>query len=238
MFSVPNGKPGVMPGFLASPREVFAANRQFAQFVAGPATLDGFNCGNPANAPYPWQLSAGSLLGRLTASGKFGSSVLGATTTPYAHSGATGTTLQTDVNTVAEIARRLGPVGSLKVTGPAAAGAPVAVQAVTYIGLGLSTGTITLAAAGNADAIAGSLLQPTDGTEAIVTVLCDAWGVRVADPFGAVRVDVQDGQLLAAGGTINVAALVGYPVDPGLRAWVKASIRTTCPGVNFSDDFA
>ena len=41
MFSVPNGKPGVLPGYLATPREVFAANRQFAQFVAGTPTVGG-----------------------------------------------------------------------------------------------------------------------------------------------------------------------------------------------------
>ncbi len=87
MFSVPNGKPGVMPGFLASPREVFAANRSFAQFVAGPVTIDGFNSGNPANAPYTWQLLAGTLLGRVTATGKFATRAR-PDHAAYAHAGA------------------------------------------------------------------------------------------------------------------------------------------------------
>ena len=236
MFSVPTGKPGVLPGYLAVPREVFAANRQFAQFVAGPVTIDGYNSSNPGNAPYTWVLFAGSLMGRVTNTGKYASSVIGQTTAAYAHAGGASTTLQTDVNTVAEIARRLGGAGSLKLVGPPTAGGTVAVQVVTFTGLNLATGAITVTPLG-ADAVAGSLIQPTDGSEAIVTVLCDAWGVRVADPFGA-RVDVQEGQLLAAGGTVNSAAVVNYPADPSLRAWLKAAVRVACPGVNFSDDFA
>ena len=71
MYSVPNGKPGVLASVMASPREVFAANRQFAQFVAGPVTIDGTASGNPSNAPYTWVLFAGTLMGRVTATGKF-----------------------------------------------------------------------------------------------------------------------------------------------------------------------
>jgi hypothetical protein len=238
MFSVPNGKPGVMPTYLAVPRELFAANRQFAQFVAGPVTIDGFNSSNPENAPYTWALSAGSLMGRVTSTGKYASAVIGATTAAYAHAGGTPTTVMTDLNTIAEINRRLGGAGGLTFTGPATAGGTVATMSVAYAGLNLATGAITLTAAAGADLVAGSLIQPTDGSQAIVTLICDAWGVKVADQLGATRVDVQGGQLLAAGGTLNVASIVNYPVDPSLRAWLKAAIRVACPGVNFSDDFA
>ena len=141
------------------------------------------------------------------------------------------------MNTAAEIVRRIGASGTLKLSGPPTAGGTVATQSVAYSGVNTGTGAITITA-GSADAVVGSLLQPVDGSEAIVTVLCDAWGVRVADQLGATRVDVFDGQLLAAGGTLNVAAVVNYPADASLKAWVKAGIRTACPGVNFSDDFA
>ena len=234
MFSVPNGKPGVLPSYLATPREVFAANRQFAQFVAGPVTIDGTASGNPANAPYTWVLFAGTLMGRVAATGKYANGVVGQTTAAYAHG---GTTLQTDANTAAEIVRRLGATGTLKLTGPATAGGTVATQAVAYSAVNPATGAITIAAAA-ADAVGGSFLQPADGSEAVVTILCDAWGVKVADQLGATRVDVFDAQLLAAGGTVNTAAIVNYPADVSLRAWVKAAVRVACPGVNFSDDFA
>ncbi len=237
MFSVPNGKPGVLPAYLAVPREVFAANRQFAQFVAGPVTIDGSASGNPLNAPYTWVLFAGTLMGRIAATGKYANGVIGQTTAAYAHGGGSNTTLQTDVNTATEIVRRLGGSGTLKLTGPAVAGGVVATQVVAYSAVNMATGAITVTATG-ADAIVGSLLQPVDGSELVVTVLCDAWGVKVADQLGAARVDVLEGQLLAAGGTLNSAAIVNYPADPSLRAWVKAAVRVACPGVNFSDDFA
>ncbi len=237
MYSVPNGKPGVLPSVLAIPRELFAANRQFAQFVAGPVTIDGQLSGNPSNTPYTWVLFAGTPMGRVTATGKFANGVIGQTTTAYAHSGGSNTTLQTDVATAAEIVRRIGVSGTLKVTGPATAGGTVATQSIAYSAVNATTGAIAITA-GGADAVAGSFIQPTDGSEAIVTLLCDAWGVRVADQLGASRVDVFDGQLLAAGGTINVTTIVNYPADASLRAWLKAAIRVACPGVNFSDDFA
>ena len=236
MFSASHGKPGVMPAIAAAPREVFAANRSFAQFIAGPATIDGRNSGNPANAPYPWVLWAGTLLGRLANSGRYAPGVIGPTTASYAHAGPGGTTLALAPATAAEVARRVGPTGTLKLTGPATPGGPVATQVVAYSAVNPATGQVTLAAAAAADAIAGSFVQAVDGSEVLVTVLCDAWGVSVADPFGGARVDAQTGQLLAAGGTLDVAALVDYPADPGLRAWVKAAIRNSCPGVNFSDD--
>lgn len=237
MYSVPNGKPGVLASVLAAPREVFAANRQFAQFVAGPVTIDGTLSGSPSNAPYTWVLLAGTLMGRVTATGKFANSVLGQSTAAYGHSGGSNTTVQTDVNTAAEIVRRIGATGTFKLTGPSVAGGTVAVQTITYSAVNTATGAITITAAG-ADVVPGALIQPTDGSESIVTILCDAWGTRVADQLGANRVDVFDGQLLAAGGTINVAAVVNYPAEVSLKAWVKAAVRSACPGVNFSDDFA
>ena len=237
MFSVPNGKPGVLPSYTATPREVFLANRQFAQFVASPATIDGTLSGNALNAPYSWLLFAGTLLGRVTATGKYANSIIGLTASAYAHSGGSNTTISTDVNTAAEIVRRIGAAGTFKLTGPPTAGGTVATQVVTYSAVNTSTGAITVTAL-SADAVIGSAIQPADGSETIVTVLCDAWGKKVADQLNTSRVDVFDGQLLAAGGTINTAVIVNYPADASLKAWVKQSIKQTCPGVNFSDDFA
>jgi hypothetical protein len=237
MFSVPNGKPGMLPTYLAAPREVFLANRQFAQFLAMPATIDGTLSGTAANAPYTWVLWAGTLLGRVTATGKYANSIIGLTAAAYADTGGGDTTLSTDVNTAAEIVRRIGAAGQFKLTGPPTAGGTVATQLISYSAVNLTTGAITITA-GSANAVAGSLIQPSDGSEAIVTLLCDPWGAKLADELGATRVDVFDPQLLAAGGTLNTAVIVNYPSDTSLKAWVKAGVKTTCPGVNFSDDFA
>ena len=236
MFSVPSGKPGVLQTYLAVPREIFLANRQFAQFVAQPVTVDGTLSSNPQNAPYTWLLFAGTVMGRVTATGKYANSIIGSLTAAYAHGGGSNTSLTTDVNTAAEIVRRLGTSGSLKLTGPPTAGGTVATQVVTYSAVNTTTGVITITATG-ADAVSGSYLQPTDGSENPVTLICDAWGTKVADQLNTTRVDVFDAQLLAAGGTINVANIVSYPTDTSMKAWLKSSIKAACPAVNFSDDF-
>jgi hypothetical protein len=236
MFTVPTGKPGVLASYTAVPREVFSANRQFAQFVASPVTIDGTASGNPLNAPITGVLWAGTLMGRNTSTGKYANSVIGTITAAYAH-GTSGTTVQTDVNTAAEIVRRIGAAGTFKLTAPPTAGGTVATQVITYSAINLTTGAITVTA-GSADAVIGSFLQPVDGSEAVVSMLCDTWGVRIVDPITSNRVDVFDAKLLAGGGTVNVGSIVNYPADTSLKAWVKAGIRTACPAVNFSDDFA
>jgi hypothetical protein len=236
MFSVPNGKPGVLPTYLAVPRELFLANRQFAQYVASPVTIDGTLSSNPQNAPFSWLLFAGTLMGRVTATDKYANSILGTITAAYSATGGSTTTLTTDVNTAAEIVRRFGTSGTFKLTGPPAAGGTVATQVVTYSAVNTTTGAITITALA-ANAISGAFIQPTDGSENIVTMLCDVWGQKVVDQLNTTRVDVFEAQLLAAGGTINVANIVNYPTDVSLKAWVKASVRAACPAVNFSDDF-
>ena len=236
MFSVPNAKPGVLPAYSASPREVFLSNRQFAQFVAGPITIDGTLSGNPLNAPYDWLLFAGTAMGRVTASGKYAPSIIGATTVAYAHVGGGNTSITTDVNTAKEIVRRIGTSGTFKLTGPPAAAGTVATQTVTFSAINTATGVVTITAIG-ADAISGSFIQPADGSETVVSLLCDAYGKKVTDQLNSTRVDVFEAQLLAAGGTLNVGSIVNYPTDASLKTWFKTALKATCPGVNFSDDF-
>jgi hypothetical protein len=237
MFSVPNGKPGVQTTYSAIPREVFLANRQFAQFVASPVTIDGTLSSNPSNAPFTWLLFAGTAMGRVTATGKYANSIIGSITAAYGHSGGTSTMLSTDVNTAAEIVRRLGASGSLKLSGPATAGGTMATQVITYSAVNLTTGAITISA-GTSDAVSGAYIQPTDGSEVIVTLICDPYGIKVVDQLNTTRVDVFDPRLLAAGGTLNTASILNYPIDTSMKAWFKAAIKAACPAVNFSDDFA
>jgi hypothetical protein len=232
MFSIPQGKPGVVGNFTSQPREVFYSGRQFAQFWAPPVTVDGTNSSNPLNAPYTWLLWAGQLMGRVTATNKYANSVLGLATAAAASA---ATSITTDVNTAAEIVRRIGASGTFKLTGPPAAAGTVATQVVTYSAVNLTTGVITCTALSSA-AISGSLIQPTDGSETILTLLCETDGLQIVDQTHTNRVDVFCGTLLAGGGTINTGMVVDYPTDPSLKAYVKAAVRTTCPGVTFLDD--
>lgn len=232
MFSTPQGKPGVVGFYNSQPREVFYSGRQFAQFWAPPVTVDGTNSSNPLNAPFTWLLFAGTFMGRITATGKYANSVLGLTGAAVA-SGATSIT--TDVNTAAEIVRRIGATGTFKLTGPPAASGVVATQVVTYSAVNTSTGVITCTAT-SAAAVTASLIQPTDGSESIITLLCETDGLKIIDLTYTNRVDVFCGTLLAGGGTINTGMIVNYPADPSLKTFVKSSLRATCPGVTFLDD--
>jgi hypothetical protein len=232
MFSIPQGKPGSVGFFVSQPREVFFSGREFAQFWAPPVTVDGTNSGNPSNAPYTWLLWAGQLMGRITATGKYANSVIGLTGAAMASA---ATSISTDVNTAAEIVRRIGASGTFKLTGPPAASGTVATQVVTYSAVNLTTGVITVTAT-SAAAVTASLIQPTDGSEAIITLLCETDGLQVIDQTHTNRVDVFCGRLLAGGGTINTGMIVNYPADPSLKTFVKSALRTYCPGVTFLDD--
>jgi hypothetical protein len=232
MFSNPQGKPGVVGNYDSQPREVFYSGRQFAQFWAPPVTVDGTNSSNPLNAPYVWLLWAGTPMGRVTATGKFANSIIGLTGAAIA-SGATSIT--TDVNTAAEIVRRIGASGTFDLTGPPTTGGTVATQAITYSAVNTTTGAITCTAT-SAAAVSGSLIQPTDGSQNILTLLCEVDGLQIVDQTYTNRLDVFCGTMLAGGGTINTGMIVNYPPDPSLQAFIKSSIRTFCPGVTFLDD--
>jgi hypothetical protein len=232
MFSNPQGKPGVVGNYDSQPREVFYSGRQFAQFWAPPVTVDGTNSSNPLNTPYTWLLWAGTPMGRITATAKYANSILGLSTVAAASA---ATSVTTDVNTAAEIVRRIGASGTFKLTGPPATAGIVATQVVTFSAVNTTTGVITCTAL-SAAAVSGSLIQPTDGSETIITLLCEVDGLQIVDQTHTNRVDVFCGTLLAGGGTINTGMIVDYPSDPSLKAYVKAALRTTCPGVTFLDD--
>jgi hypothetical protein len=232
MFSNPQGKPGVVGNYDSQPREVFYSGREFAQFWAPPVTIDGTNSSNPLNAPYVWLLWAGTLMGQITATSKYANSVIGLT---GAAAASAATSISTDVNTAVEIVRRIGASGTFKLTGPPATGGTVATQVVTYSAVNTTTGVITCTAL-SAAAVSGSFIQPTDGSESIVTLLCEVDGLQIVDQTYTNRVDVFCGTLLAGGGTINTGMIVNYPSDPSLQEYVKTALRTRSPGVTFLDD--
>jgi len=232
MFNVPNGKPGVLLNLTVQPREVFYSGRDHAQYIALPVTVDGTLTSCPFNAPYIFQILAGTLMGRVTATGKFANSVLGQTGSATA---ASATSIQTDVNTAAEIVRRIGTSGTFKLTGPPTSGGTVATQVVTYTAVNTSTGVVTCSAT-SAAAVSASLIQPTDGSDSILTMVADLYGIKVTDQTNVNRVDVFDPQLLLAGGTINSQMIVNYPADTSLQSYVKSAIKAFAASVTFSDD--
>lgn len=363
-FSVPVGKPGVQTTYLSTPRDIFLGNGDAAKFLPMPATIDGTLSSNPANTPYTWLLYAGTPMGKVTATKKFANAILGVTNAAL---GGGQTTLSTDVNTAAEIVRRIGASGTLTLTGPPTASGPssaVRSIVVTYSAVNTSTGAITISAdaiasgggtnqvnnlvvvdstgsgtfiitiegiptgaitysstaatlvtninnalnsafgtsaivasgaslaaivltfsgtgythrpvgtvtttpqtgatgftingngtvgtatvapvgtagvlpvtADEGEFIAGSFIQPTDGSQTILTLIAAPWGVKVIDQINTTRVDVLADSLWAGGGTINTAYIVNYPTDSGLQAYLKSQIKNFVPNATFNDDY-
>lgn len=90
---------------------------------------------------------------------------------------------------------------------------------------------------GSGDYIAGSLIQPTDGSQVVKTVITDIYGVKIIDALNTTRVDVFDPALWGGGSVINSDYLVSYPTDPALQQYVKSSIRAFLGWAIFSDDY-
>ena len=224
------GLPGIGTARVATPREILAGNAQFSQFVPGLRVIDGSRSRDPLNVPDVDVLRAGLLLGKTTA-GKYAPSVIGVLTTA-AVAGATSLTVTPAV--AIEIVRRLGTSGTHTLTGPPAAAGTVATQVVTFSAVNTSTGAITCTAT-SAAAIAGAFVQPTDGSETIVTLLGNKWGVKVTDLSGN-STDVMEDQLLLAG-HVKTANMINYPGDVSLVAFVKNSLRGLCPAMTFDDAY-
>ena len=232
----PNAKPGpVGPLYTSQPRDIFYGGYPgWNQWIQAPVTIDGTLTSCPTNSPYVYQVLAGMPMGRVTATKKYANSILGLTTSA-AISGAT--TVQTDPATAVELVRRIGASGTFTLTGPPAASGVVAAQTVTYSSVNTSNGAITCTAT-SAAAVIGSLIQPTDGSQTILTVLCDINGIKVTDQTNVTRIDVFSPRLLAGGPcTINQGSLISFPTDPSLINYVEAAIVSGCPGVTFLNDF-
>jgi hypothetical protein len=225
------GLPGVGTARTATPREILAGNAQFAQYLPGLRIIDGSKSREPLNGTDVDVLRAGLLIGKITSSGKYAPSVLGVLANAAAGS---ATSLTVSAATATEIVRRIGTTGTFKLSGPPAAAGTVATQTVTYSAVNTSSGVITCTAIGAA-VIAGSFVQPTDGSETILTLLANRWGLKVTD-IGGTSTDVLEDQLLLAG-HIKTANILNYPTDTSLIAWVKAALRTNCPAITFDDSF-
>ena len=154
------GLPGVGTARTATPREILAGNAQLAQYVPGLKLIDGSKSRDPLNGTDVDVLRAGLLLGKITSSGKYAPSILG-TLSNAASSSATSLTVS--AATATEIVRRIGTSGTFKLSGPPTAAGTMATQTVTFSAVNTTTGVITCSAT-SAAAIAGSFVQPTDGS--------------------------------------------------------------------------
>ncbi len=184
------------------------------RILSGECTRD------PSNTPDVGRIRAGVLLGKISTVvnslgtvGHYAPSILGVTT----NSEAVGSTsIQVSAAVATELARRCGSSGTFTLTGPAVAGGPIISEVVTYSGI--SGVNITVTAIAN-NFIAGSFVQPTDGSEDPLTFtpngtpipVTDQDGVSTSFEFGELPIDcIVDGSML----------LPAWPSDASLQAWL------------------
>jgi len=198
-------------------------------------TIEGSKSRDPLNTGDLDVLRAGMLMGMISASKKFAPSVIGVTPIAHETTGSTVLAMTLGVANAVEIVRRIGASGTFKLTGPPGAAGVVATTTVTYSAIDVATGiaTITDIAVSH---IAGSFLQPTDGSETILGILLEDYGLKVTNK-DAVSQDTQMAHLLI-GGVIDASQILNYPSDTSLITHVKDALRAVGAGFVFDDDFS
>lgn len=220
------GRPGVFASQVAQRRNVFVSRE--AGLLPGGKTVKGSKARDPGNSAYSTRhLRAGLILGKITSGGYYANSILGLT------SGAlttVATTLNVPVATAVELVRRVGDSGTFKLTGPPTAAGTVATSTVTYSAVDTTTGAVTITATGVAF-VAGSLVQPTDGSETPLTFIDDGYGIVIPD-------DDTDAEMpfFPVGGVVDSSQLIDYPADASLKTWLKQQLSTALGGKFAFDD--
>lgn len=231
MESYINGRPGVRTERIASNRNVFR-DGVIDFFYAGGKTINGSLSRDSGNTGYLTTLRAGLPLGRITSSGKYAPSIIGVTTNAEVVG---STAVEVTAAQAVELVRRVGATGTFTLRGPAGASGPVDTQTVTYSAVDTSTGAITVTAL-TKPFIAGSFVQPSDGSEFPRTVVPDGWGIKVTDPTGA-DIDVEFEHGVPCGGCLLTANLLHWPSDTSLRLFIKESLRSASPLWMFDTDW-
>jgi hypothetical protein len=101
----------------------------------------------------------------------------------------------------------------------------------------VSTAGVTAVAADEGEFIAGSYIGDTDGSQNVVSLSAELFGTKTTDwtNINTVSAPIEGGVYM--GGVLNSSMLVNYPTDTGIRAYLKAQLRTCLPVAIFSDDF-
>ena len=221
----PNAVPGIGATRTATPRKLLLTEAG-ARYIPGGKVIDGALSRDPGNTGDVDVLRAGLVMGMVTASGKFAPSVLGVLQAAYDKDTTGGGALQLSVGAACatEIVRRIDTTGTFKLTGPpSAAGTVVVGTTVTYSAVNTTTGMVTISLLG-ADYIAGSWVQPTDGSEAPLAMIPDMYGLKVTDEDSVNLASVEFAKALI-GGTIDTSQVINIPSDTSLKRWLKAAIN-------------
>jgi hypothetical protein len=183
----------------------------------------------------PNLLRAGLLMGTEASSQQYRNSIIGVT-----HGNITGnstTTIAANANVGAEIARLIAAGGNLSVTllGPATAGGTIQSETAVITAGNATTGNLTLGNVTTNTYIAGSIIQPADGSQLPVTVITTPTGIDVTDMNGnslnqAINADLGvliGGDLLSSMIVNYTADDFGQAVDTSVQAWIRSQLPPT-----------
>lgn len=217
------GGPGVRSARTADFRRVFLQSNQ--EYLSVGRWIDGTKAGDPGNTSDTDKLRAGLIMGKITSGGKYATCILGVLQNAES---ATGTSIDVTVAQAVEIDRRIGQSGTLTLVGPPSAAGTVATFTETFSAVNTSTGEITVSAL-NADLIAGSFVMHNDGSETPVTFLPDGYPIKVSDPDGTRRSDIEFPKMPISG-VIDSSQLIDWPSDTSLQAWLVGQLNAAAGG--------
>ncbi|MEM7227250.1 MAG: hypothetical protein AAF432_00400 [Planctomycetota bacterium] len=214
------GTPGIKSGSEAVQRIVRKSD-QGVRWANGYQIIDGANARDTGNTGDTDVLRAGMVMGKITSGGKYAPSFLGALAALHDTAVVT-TTMTVPAAVAAEIVRRIGSSGTFKITGPPTAAGTVATETVTFSAVNTSTGAITITAT-SADFVAGSFIQPTDGSETPKCLVDDGYGIQVTD-HDNLDTDVEFPKPLI-GGMLDSSQIIDWPSDTSLQAWLVGQLN-------------
>lgn len=212
------GLPRIGTERTATPRLIFR-DGQITGWKSGGAIIDSLSR-DPGNTGDTNVLRPGLIMGKRTSDGNMYPSIFGATSGAYS---AGGLTLTVSAAVASHINDRVGASGTLHIVGPPTAGGVVAEEDVTYSAINTSTGDITITALANSY-ISGALIQPSDGSEEMITVIPDGFGIDVFDTDGSTAIDQPFERYPIAGVIIAANLLPVWPSDTSLRKWLTQQL--------------
>ena len=215
--------PGVREQQSARHRRVSIGHEQM--LPGSLAIISGQHSRDVSNTAAPWLLRPGLLIGRISATGLYAASILGALGSAY---DGEGTESNVTTAVAEEVERRAGSTGTLRLVGPAEAGGEVNEQTFTMTAIDTEAGTITLSESLEDGAIAGALLTAADGSGDPRSFIPDGSGVRVVDNN---RTDIEAPlPVLPVGGVVESERLIPWPEETSLRDWIVRKLTARGAG--------
>lgn len=229
--AIGTGLPGLGSQITTGSQTFLRSMDRYSELVGG-AVLDGTKSGDAFNGTDAHVISNGTILGKVTATGKYAPTIIALTSAAAASS---ATTVTVSAAAAAEIVRRKGASGTLSLVAPPTAGGTVAVLTLAYSAVNTSTGAITCTAL-SAAAAAGSAIVDTDGTQTPIGFLNDDFGQRMTD-YAGTRGD-QPVSRVVISGDINVPGVLALAsADASVIAYYRTLLASNGRTFTFSTDY-